>query len=145
MSTLGKWQSYLGALVDFRSLPKEIGGYQIVRPEHRFNPHITWKIYKHSNALASDEPFTYFTIYANTKLTLSDRVHACVATLAYGKPAMLFTPSPRARLFERLALYDIKSCPVVLDEGLLKKEQENEIEFLSNAIEQISRDRTKSL
>lgn len=106
----------------------------ILRPEHRFNPHVTWKIYKQINAVASDEPFTYFNVYAHTVLTLSDRVHACVATLAYGNPAMLFTPSLRSALFDRLGLSEIRQRPVVLDPAQLRLEKDREMEFLRAAV-----------
>ncbi len=134
-SLQGKWQAYLGHLLDRRRLPAELSGYKVVRPEHRFNPHVTWKIYKQPNAVASDEPFTYFTIYGNTQLTLADRVHACVATLAYGKPAMLFTPSPRARLFDRLGLSDIRHRPVELSRDRLAEEKDALLAFIRKAVE----------
>jgi hypothetical protein len=134
-SMKGKWQAYFGHLLDRRKLPTTLAGYKVVRPEHRFNPHIPWKIYQHPNAVASDEPFTYFTIYANTNLTLADRVHACVATLAYGKPAMLFTPSPRSRLFDRLDLAAIRQQPVMLSPERLAQEKGDELAFLRKAVE----------
>jgi hypothetical protein len=133
-SRAGKAWAYIGALLDRRRLPSEIAGYTVVRPEHRFNPHITWKIYRQPNAVASDEPFTYFTVYAGSSLTLSDRVHACVATLAYGKPAMLFTPSPRARLFERLGLGTIREKPVTLNLDYLERERQAELQFLKQTV-----------
>jgi hypothetical protein len=133
-SLRGKAWAYIGALLDRRRMPSQIGDYTVVRPEHRFNPHMTWKIYRQPNAVASDEPFTYFTVYAGTALTLSDRVHACVATLAYGKPAMLFTPSPRARLFERLGLNDLRERPVTLDPDYLECERQAELNFLKSAV-----------
>ena len=135
-SRKGKWQSYIGALMDRRALPERLDDYLVVRPEHRFNPHITWKIYKHPNAIASDEPFTYFNIYAGASLTLADRVHACVATLAYGKPAMLFTPSPRAALFERVGLGDIRRRPVTLGPDHLRAEKERQLSFLITALQE---------
>lgn len=137
MASKDKIKSYLGAMLDFRKLPATLAGYDVVRPEHRFNPHITWKVYRQPNAVASDEPWTYFTVYANTTLTISDRVHACVATLAYGKPAMLFTPSPRSNLFSRLGLTDIKNRPVTLDPALLRKNKTEELDFLKNAASQL--------
>lgn len=133
-SRRGKWQAYVGALLDRRRLPSRLGPYLVLRPEHRFNPHVTWKIYRQPNAVASDEPFTYFNVYARTVLTLSDRVHACVATLAYGNPAMLFTPSPRSSLFDRLGLSEIRRRPVVLDPVYLQFEKDRQIEFLRAAI-----------
>ncbi len=134
LSSKDKVKSYLGALLDVRRLPKKLGDYVVIRPEHRFNPHVTWKIYKQANAVASDEPWSYFTLYANTQLTISDRVHACVATLAYGKPAMLFSPSPRSKLFDRLGLDEIRNRPVTLDREILRSIKDEEISFLKNAV-----------
>jgi hypothetical protein len=128
----------LGAMLDFRRLPSKIDDYLILRTHHRFNPHITWKIYSQPNAVASDEPFTYFTVYAGSEMTLSDRVHACVATLTYGKPAMLYHPTPRARLFERLDLSSIRQGPVSLNQDRLEEERQAELDFLRSAIEKIS-------
>lgn len=137
-SRAGQWQCYLGALLDFRRLPASIDRFKIIRPEHRVNPDLTWKIYSQPNGLSSDEPYTYFTVYANTKLTLSDRVHACVATLAYGNPAMLLHPTPRGRLFERVGLADIRKRPMSLDMAYLESERTKQIAYLSNAVSQIS-------
>jgi hypothetical protein len=137
LSTKDKIKSYLGAMIDWRKLPPTLGPYTIIRPEHRFNPHVTWKIYRQPNAVASDEPWTYFTIYSQTQLTLSDRVHACVATLAYGKPAMLFTPSPRSYLFDRLGLSDIRKRPVTLDANYLRTEKAAQLTFLRQAVAEV--------
>jgi hypothetical protein len=137
MSQAGQWQCYLGALVDFRQLPAQLADRLVIRPEHRFNPHISWKIYRQPNGIASDEPYTYLTIYSGADLTLSDRVHACVVTLAYGKPAMLFHPTPRARLFERLGVNNIRSSPTELNLSRLEEERQAELDFLRDAMAQI--------
>lgn len=126
----GKSAAYFGHLMDMRKLPSDIGGVQIIRPEHRYTPHMTHKIYQHPNAIVSDEVFTYLSLYAHTELTLSDRVHACVMTLAYGNPARLFTPSPRKRLFSRLGLSDISNRVVSLDLEYLEEERQEEMDFL---------------
>lgn len=125
-----KVQAYLGHALDRRKLPSQINGRTIIRPEHRFNPHMTYKIYQHPNAIASDEPWTYFTTYANAQLTLADRVHACVATLAYGNRAMLFTPSPRSALFERVGCEAIRHRPVQLDLDWLENQRLQEVDWL---------------
>ena len=130
LSHRGKAVAYLGHALDRRKLPPRMNDHLVLRPEHRTNPHITWKIYRHPNSIASDEPFTYFALYGRTQLTLSDRVHACVATLAYGNPAMLFSPSPRARLFERLGLDTIREQPVQVPREVLHAEKAAELAFL---------------
>ena len=129
-----KVQAYLGHLLDRRKLPAELNGRLVIRPEHRTNPHMTYKIYQHPNAVCSDEPWTYFTIYANSALTLADRVHAYVATLAYGNPAMLFTPSPRAALFARVGAGEIKTRPVQLDMDWLENERTQQVAWLRSHI-----------
>ena len=134
-SNQGKAQAYIGHLLDFRKLPQELCGCEIIRPEHRYVPHMTHKIYQHPNSFVSDETFTYFSIYAGTKLTLADRVHACVMTLAYGNPAMLFTPSPRQALFARLGLTEICKHPVMLDLDYLEEERNGVLKFLKNSVE----------
>lgn len=130
----GKIKGYLADVFDRRKLEEEFDGRMIVRPEHRFFPHMTHKIYRQPNATASDEPWTYINLYANADFTLSDRVHACVATLAFGSPAMLFTPSPRSALFGRVGLGDIKKKLVSLDLDFLKEEQEKEITWLKEQL-----------
>lgn len=135
-SDKNKWWSYFAAGTDWRKLPDRLGDYQVVRPEHRFNPHITWKVYKRPNAVASDEPWTYFTIYANASLTVSDRVHACIATLAYGKPAIMFSPSPRSQVFDRLGLSAIREKVVTLDQDYLESQRQGVLDFLNTAIAQ---------
>ena len=57
----------------------KIEGYEIIRLDHRFNPYSRKKIYSDKNTFAMDVPGGYLIAYANSKLTLSNRVHACVA------------------------------------------------------------------
>jgi hypothetical protein len=136
-SEKGKSIAYFGHLIDTRKLPKEIDGYKVIRPEHRYTPHMTHKIYQHPNSFVSDETFTYFSVYAGTSLTLADRVHACVMSLAYGNPAMLFTISPRQALFDRVGAHDIRLKPVSLDMDYLEQERQKELTFLKETIRKI--------
>jgi len=53
-----------------------------------------------------------------------------VAALQYGKPAMLFSSSPRIRLLDRLGLKEIVTQPVWLDKELLEEEKRKIREFL---------------
>lgn len=70
---------------------------------------------KKRSTLISDVPEDYLSLYANAGCTYSDRVHACVASLAYGNQAQLFTNSPRKALFERIGAQGINLKPVSLD------------------------------
>ena len=108
------------------------GTYPIIRTDHRFNPLLIRNIFKKNRLVAMDIPQPYLTIYANTKLTLSNRVHACVATLAYGNAAMLFSRSPRAALLDRAGLQNIGKQPVKMDMEFLQKEKSQLISFLKS-------------
>jgi hypothetical protein len=132
LSKIGQRASYASSLTDRRRLPSTIGGLAVLRPEHRTNPFVGWKVYRHPGTVVSDEPYTYLTTYANARLTLSDRVHACVAAVAYGRPAMLFAPTPRGSLFERVGLGDIRQRPVCLPENRRVRERDALLGFLRN-------------
>jgi len=113
---------------------EKFGPFKIVRPDHSFNPPIMRNTYKSPNAFVSDVPSPYLNLYANSKVTFSNRVHACVATLAYGNPAMIFTKSPRLHLMDRLGIMDITKKPVLLPKERLDHEKAAMIEFLQKAV-----------
>ncbi len=112
------------------SAPESIGDKLIIRTDHRFNPMLLQKSYAAPNSFVSDVPYTYLNLYANTEATFSNRVHACVATLAYGKPAKLFSTSPRAYLLDRLGAKNIRKELTKIDSEWLKYEKLAMINFL---------------
>ncbi|MEX0873331.1 MAG: polysaccharide pyruvyl transferase family protein [Actinomycetota bacterium] len=134
LSARGIGQSYVGAALDFRRLRHQVNGYRIMRCEHRFQPYVKWKAFKRPNSMISDEPFTYCSIYSSSALTITDRVHAAVATLAYGQPTMLMNRSGRSALFARVGAADVQMRPVKVPREHLDSELAQEVEFLGNAI-----------
>jgi hypothetical protein len=130
MADKNKYLSYIAAFLDTRHLPNALGGRQVLRTEHRVNPFISRKVYLRPNVVCSDEPWTYLTVYANTQLTVSDRVHACVATLAYGGPGVLFAKTSRARLFDRVGAGKILREVVQLPPEALEAQRRAQIDFL---------------
>lgn len=113
---------------------KKIGNYQVIRTDHRYAPIFKRKTFRYPNVLVNDTPYPYLEIYGNTKLTLTNRLHAAVATLAYGNPAYLISQSPRIRLLERVGLKNINQHPVTLDKEKLIYEKENLIQFIRENI-----------
>lgn len=85
---------------------------------------------KHKDTLISDIPDDYLNLYANTYAIYSDRVHACIAALSFGNLARLYSTTPRAVLFERVGVGDIKEKLVRLDRHKLNMEKEKQISFL---------------
>ena len=111
-----------------------VGGREIIRTDHRFHPHYRRKIYSQANSFCSDLPYGYLNIYANSRLTLSDRVHACAVTMAFGHPAMLFSETTRDGLLERVGAGEISRHPVSLDMGKLEEEKKKMIEWLAETL-----------
>ena len=48
-----------------------------------------------NGVIVSDNPMDYLLLYRNASEVYSDRVHACIPTLAFGNKARLFSNSPR--------------------------------------------------
>jgi hypothetical protein len=125
--------------VDLISDSKE---YQVIRTHHsfwsNFPLHHYFKMranyYKKENTVISELPYEYLTLYAHSKGTYSDRVHACVATLSYGRSARLFSKTPRALLFDRVGVTEITQKLVSADMMILEMEKERQIEFLSSIL-----------
>ncbi|MFP4141596.1 MAG: polysaccharide pyruvyl transferase family protein [Phycisphaerae bacterium] len=121
---------FLEAFLPRRQGPTKLGPYAIVRTDHRYNPFLPRRSYHDPNTYVGDIPHSYLNIYANTACTFSNRVHACVATTAYGNPAMLFTRSPRAYLLKRLGLNTIKDKPTSMDMDFLREEKQGMLAWL---------------
>lgn len=112
----------------------EVGGYKIIRTDHRFHPHYRGKIYRYNNSFVSDIPHPYLALYSNSTCTLSDRVHACAVTMAYGNSAMLFAKTNRVGLLERVGADEVCNSVVKLDLQRLAKEKEQIIARLNDLI-----------
>ena len=63
--------------------------------------------------------------------TLSDRVHACAVTLAFGHSAMLFAKTNRHGLLERAGAEGISERLVKLDMNKLDMEKQIQIQWLT--------------
>lgn len=110
--------------------PDTLGEYTILRPDHRFNPMFIRKVYRYANSFCADIPHTYANIYANADLTVSDRVHACALTLAYGNSAYLLAKTGRDGLLSRVGAEEITDHPVRIDLENLKKEKNQLLAWL---------------
>ena len=135
---------FLDCLLGLNSGPKRIGDKLIVRTDHRYNPFLMKKNYRAPMMYSGDVPYSYLNIYANADLTISNRVHACVATVSYGNPAMLFTRSPRAYLLKRLGLDKIKDQPQRVDLAYLSDEKAKLIDWLGARLRELFGEPTES-
>lgn len=117
-------------------------GFTVVNLRHRvqdvdsfkfFRKHgvKTWSIAGETDVL-SDSPEDYLHIYGNSKITHSDRVHACVSTLSFGGQARYYDKSDRSFLFERVGLGNINKELVKLDQDYIRGEKEKQLAFLKS-------------
>lgn len=80
-----------------RGLPSNLDGNTIIRPCHR-PANRPWTVFTNPNTFAAYTPYGYLNLYRNAKFTITDRLHASVVTMAYGKPTYLYLRSKRGNL-----------------------------------------------
>lgn len=86
-----------------------------------------------SGVIVSDNPMDYLLLYRNASEVYSDRVHACIPTLAFVNKARLFSNSPRIALFENAKIPNVRERLVSI-EGL-KEMQDKQIAFLASLLQ----------
>jgi hypothetical protein len=99
---------------------ESFGTHEIIRPT---NSLVKRNIFNKEKTFASDVFTDYLNLISHSACIFSDRVHTCVAGLALGKPAMLFSNTPRAKLLDRVGAKEIKTKPVTLDSSLISEEK----------------------
>ena len=114
----------------------EVGDKLIVRTSHdplgdvHEYPIIKKARYDKKNILISDDPEDYLNIYANAKEVHTDRVHACVPTLSFGKPCRLYCETERALLFQKIGISDIKEKLTYPDISKIEIEKRKNVQKL---------------
>ncbi|WOF72455.1 polysaccharide pyruvyl transferase family protein [Parvibaculaceae bacterium PLY_AMNH_Bact1] len=122
----------IGRTLD-RGGPSLVSKHLIVRPCHRPANH-PLTIFTKPNTFAAYTPYGYLNLYRNTKVTITDRLHAAVVTLAYGNPAYLFLRSKRSHLLAAVGVEYAPGKRLELDQAYLASRRENVIHFLGKAI-----------
>lgn len=131
-STSKTLSSFELVLDNFKEHPTQIQEWKLIRPMHSPVAKFGMFAYNRPNQFVSLNPYAYLNLFRNTELTVSERVHACVATLSYQKPAMLCKKTKRSLLFDRLGLGEITQRPVCLSRETLIAEKEKFIDFLKS-------------
>ncbi len=87
--------------------------------------------------LISDYPNDYLNLYANADVTHSDRVHACVSALIFGRKAQYYDKSDRSYLFDRVGMSEIRNKPVMLDMKFIEEEKTKQLKTIEQVFKQI--------
>ncbi len=118
-----------------RKLEKELRDYKIIKTCHIPYPEriLFHEALPSKSDFVSDSPYDYLNLYAHAEEVHTDRVHACVSALSFGKPCRLYNETPRAKLFEKVCIEDITKR--VCYPKNIAKEQEKQIAFLLRIFE----------
>lgn len=108
--------------------PSTVAGLDIVRPVHGFYPfgHLT---FSRPGSFISYNPRMFLAAYKACSATITDRVHAAVATLSYGKAACLQKLDARATLFDAAPVTS-KNGWMTLDPEALEDAYQKQIDWL---------------
>ena len=87
-----------------RPQQKEIGGKTIVRTIQNLNTRYNHINFAMPQSFISFNVEKYLDVVKSSEFTISDRVHACVVSLACGRPARFLFSTPRAGIFTRMGL-----------------------------------------
>lgn len=142
-------KEFIASTFDHNSEPDYNTSFDIIRCDHTpfgnsrpFQGSIKeyWDSFHKSEFFSSDNIFIsdsvtdYLFIYRNSRQTHSDRIHACVPTLAYGNKAKFYYETPRAALFDRVLDDDIRENTVQIDQEYLQTEKDGLVEALQNMV-----------
>jgi hypothetical protein len=86
-----------------RKSPSTLGKWDIVRPVHAFT-RLPVQTFSKENSYITYNPDNFLAIYKYCDGVLSDRVHAGVAGLSFGKPVRVEKVDTRFALFEKLPI-----------------------------------------
>jgi hypothetical protein len=116
-----------------RGGPAEIDGHMVIRPCDRpANHRIT--VFTKPNTFAAFTPYGYFNLFRNTTVTVTDRLHAAVVTLAYGRPAHLFLRSKRGNLLAAAGINYAPGKRLTADATLLEMKRQAILKFLRKSL-----------
>jgi hypothetical protein len=109
-------------------------GRMIVRSHHECWGPSPAHYLQHKNTLISDVPYDYLNLYAFAEEVHSDRVHACVAGLSYGRPVKLYSGSPRSALFDVLGVGSVRDKLTHIDGDMLAEKKRSHIELVRRVV-----------
>lgn len=125
----------------FNDVQDELNGFKIVRAVQQVSNKSNNFNFKHPNSFITFNPLNLLSVIKGAEFTISERVHACATTLAFGRPARILIDSPRCGIFERFG-FDWKSNDGIMkpDSQFLKTielEKNLLVEYIKNNIKEI--------
>lgn len=93
--------------------------------------------YRNKGWFASDSLKDYLNVYANVDVTYTDRLHACVPTLAYGNKAVFDFDTPRQGVLDQTFIIE-RNGQLSVDRTEMEKQKSQQIELVRHVIETLT-------
>ena len=127
------FNSVLRHLDFLRKHPIKLHSKKIIRTVHDISYKFLHLNFGRKNSYLSYNPLNYLPLYKNCELTISDRVHACVASLSFNKPAMLVGDwGERAELFQRFNIQKVNNVILPTLEQQINQEYIEYVNWIKN-------------
>lgn len=94
--------------------------------------------YRDDHWFASDTLTDYLNVYGNAEVTYTDRLHACVPTLAYGNEAVFDLDTPRQGILDREFVTE-RDGRLAVDREALAERKSEQVDLVRDVIESIAR------
>lgn len=101
----------------YNKAQESVGDLKVVRTVQQVSNKSNNFNFKYPNSFITFNPINLLAVFKGTEFTISERVHACATTLAFGKPAQIIIDNPRCGIFERLG-FDWRS-----NNGIMKPDK----------------------
>jgi hypothetical protein len=115
----------------YRSLPHRV--LNAIHP-NRGGVDVRHDVRHKDRIFISDNIKEYLFLYANTNVTHSDRMHACIPTLAYGGKARVYTDDLRRHIFDGLVNGNVVTEPVEKLESTVEDKKQEQVSVLQEAV-----------
>jgi hypothetical protein len=129
--THSKWANAMHLLQ--RRFADAPAGMEVIRPCHRPTRNTGMLFFK-PNSFSCHVPEPYLNIYKYAGLVVTDRLHAAVVSLMFGRPVQLFLDSNRVRLLDRLGFTACLKGVYKADLEEIGKEKRAQIDWLEAAV-----------
>jgi hypothetical protein len=113
--------------------PAMCGRYEIVRPLHDIGYKFSHLNFARKNSFISYNAFVYLALYKGAKLTITNRLHAALPTLSFGKPVAYVGATARNGALDRLGLKDYQGRVVTCQRDVIEHEYAGLVAALRNA------------
>lgn len=131
-SVVGSHSGKLAYVLD-RSRVTHANGRRVMRACHR-PMRRSWAAFHRANTICDFNFETYLGLYKHTDFTVTDRLHAAVVTLSFGKPAALMLRSSRSALLDRVGASNVIGQMGLLDLERLAEEKRSMLAWLGEQL-----------